>query len=52
MRCRKDGSREIITGITIGLGSTEGDDLKALIAKAGTTRFGCVEGIVDAAGAQ
>lgn len=52
MRCRKDGDRKIITGITIGLGSTEGDDLKALIATAGTTKFGCEEGVVDAAGAQ
>jgi ribonuclease T2 len=52
MRCRKDGDREIITGITIGLGSTEGDDLKALIAAAGTTKFGCLEGVVDAAGQQ
>jgi len=52
MRCRKDGDREIITGITIGLGSTEGDDLKALIATAGTTKFGCLEGVVDAAGQQ
>jgi ribonuclease T2 len=52
MRCRNDGGREIITGITIGLGNTEGDDLKALIATAGTTKFGCVEGIVDAVGQQ
>jgi ribonuclease T2 len=52
MRCRKDGSRQVITGITIGLGKTEGDDLATLIAVAGMTKFGCAEGVVDEAGAQ
>jgi ribonuclease T2 len=52
MRCRKDGGRQVITGITIGLGRLDGDDLATLIAAAGKTKFGCIEGIVDEAGAQ
>jgi ribonuclease T2 len=52
MRCRKDGDRRIITGLTIGLGEGAGDDLAALIAAAGKTRFGCAEGVVDEAGLQ
>ena len=54
MRCRKDGDRRIITGLTIGLGDTaEGeDDLASLIAAAGKTKFGCAEGVVDEAGLQ
>ena len=52
MRCRKDGDRQIITGLTIGLGKVDGDDLTVLIAAAGKTKFGCAEGIVDEAGLQ
>ena len=54
MRCRKDGERRIITGLTIGLGEIQDgeDDLTALIAAAGTTKFGCAEGVVDEAGLQ
>ena len=52
MRCRKDGNRQVITGVTIGLGAIEGDDLPALIAAAGKTKFGCAEGVVDEAGLQ
>lgn len=50
MRCSKDGERRVITGLTIGLG--EGDDLAAMIASAGETKFGCAEGVVDEAGLQ
>ncbi|MBL0374502.1 ribonuclease [Rhizobium sp. KVB221] len=54
MRCRKDGDRQVITGLTIGLGKGDGSeaDLRALVAAAGTTKFGCPEGIVDEAGLQ
>jgi ribonuclease T2 len=54
MRCRKDGDRRIITGLTIGLGemSDGDDDLASLIAAAGKTKFGCAEGVVDEAGLQ
>jgi ribonuclease T2 len=54
MRCAKDGTRQVITGLTIGLGTVDGaeDDLGALIAAAGTTTFGCASGIADAAGSQ
>jgi ribonuclease T2 len=54
LRCAKDGSRQVITGLTIGLGNVEGagDDLEALIAAAGTTKVGCARGVVDEAGLQ
>ncbi|MDB5526388.1 MAG: Ribonuclease protein [Rhizobium sp.] len=54
MRCRKDGDRRVITGLTIGLGKVDEDgaDLAALIAAAGKTKFGCGEGVVDEAGLQ
>ncbi|CAN7664361.1 ribonuclease [Rhizobium sp. LjRoot30] len=55
MRCNKDGDRRIITELTIGLNgtvSTENASLAAMIAGAGTTKFDCPEGIVDAAGFQ
>lgn len=54
MRCSRDGDRRVITGLTIGLGEVEGggDDLAAMIAAAGETRFGCREGVVDEAGLQ
>jgi ribonuclease T2 len=54
MRCSKDGDRQVITGLTIGLGEVDGeaDDLTALIAAAKETKFGCVEGVVDEAGLQ
>lgn len=54
MRCSKDGDRRVITGLTIGLGDVEGDadDLAAMIAAAGETKFGCAEGVVDEAGLQ
>ena len=54
MRCSKDGNRRVITGLTIGLGDAgeDADGLAALIAAAGETKFGCVEGVVDEAGLQ
>lgn len=56
MRCSKDGERQVITGLTIGLGEMEddggSDDLAAMIAAAGETKFGCREGVVDEAGLQ
>lgn len=54
IRCTKDGNRQVITGLTIGLGTVEGeeDDLEALIAAAGTTKIGCARGVVDEAGLQ
>jgi ribonuclease T2 len=54
MRCRKDGDRRVITGLTIGLGKADSEDadLTALIAAASKTKFGCAEGIVDEAGLQ
>ena len=61
MRCVKDGDRRVISGLTIGLGNLSalqaGSDaapvpLGKLILAAGTTKFGCPEGVVDAAGLQ
>jgi ribonuclease T2 len=54
MRCSKDGERRVVTGLTIGLGELGdgGDDLAAMIAAAGETKFGCKEGVVDEAGLQ
>ncbi|MDO6963545.1 ribonuclease T2 family protein [Rhizobium alvei] len=47
MRCRKVGTRQVVTGLTIGLGSDDEDALPVLIAAAGKTKFGCREGIVS-----
>lgn len=54
MRCAKDGDRQVITGLTIGLGAVdEGEqDLGVMIEAAGTTKFGCPGGVVDEAGLQ
>ncbi|MBX9456020.1 MAG: ribonuclease [Rhizobium sp.] len=52
MRCSKDGDRRVITGLTIGLGASESEDLPTLIAAARETKFGCKEGVVDEAGLQ
>jgi ribonuclease T2 len=61
MRCVKDGDRRMISGLTIGLGNLSqlqaGSDagpapLGALMLAGGTTKFGCPEGVVDAAGLQ
>jgi ribonuclease T2 len=54
MRCRRVGERQVITGLTIGLGDMDdgGDDLGQMIAAAAPTRFGCGEGVVDRAGLQ
>ena len=59
MRCAKDGNRQVITGLTIGLGAVDdagqdaaGPDLATLIAAAGKTSFGCAAGIVDEPGLQ
>jgi len=61
MRCAKDGDRQVITGLTLGLGGlaqlVAGSDaapvpLGKLLLAAGTTQFGCPAGIVDAAGLQ
>jgi ribonuclease T2 len=55
MRCAKDGDRQVITGLTIGLGAVddaEQQDLGVMIEAAGTTKFGCPSGVVDEAGLQ
>ncbi|WP_442953768.1 ribonuclease T2 family protein [Pararhizobium sp.] len=57
MRCQKDGDRRIITGLTIGLSNglaeaADGTNMQKLILAAGTTKFNCTEGVVDAAGVQ
>lgn len=57
MRCRKDGARQVITGLTIGLSGLpgEGEDesvMGPLILAAGKTAFQCTSGVVDAAGPQ
>ncbi|MDO1582556.1 ribonuclease T2 family protein [Rhizobium oryzicola] len=54
MQCRRDGKRRIITEITIGLGEVKpfSANMKDLIRAAGTTSFGCSEGIVDPVGLQ
>ncbi len=51
MRCRKIGGRQLVTGLTIGLGGElDKAPLKEAIDAAPATRFGCESGIVDAAG--
>ena len=52
--CRRDGRRELITELTIGLAGTITADtnLGALILNARPTRSGCPGGIVDPAGFQ
>lgn len=54
MRCAKDGERQVITGLTIGLGAVDDadQDLGVMIQAAGTTKFGCPGGVVDEAGLQ
>lgn len=57
LRCRKDGGRQVITGLTIGLSglpkASESDDaIAALILAAGRTAVKCASGVVDAAGLQ
>lgn len=56
MRCRKDGSRRLISGLSVGLGAEkEGEgsmNLATLIKRAKATKFGCPSGVVDAAGLQ
>ncbi|MDH6269222.1 ribonuclease T2 [Rhizobium sp. SG_E_25_P2] len=56
MRCRKDGGRRLISGLSVGLGAEKegekGLGLAALLARAKPTKFGCASGIVDAAGLQ
>ena len=53
MRCAKDGGRQVITGLAVGLGAVDGEeDLGAMIAAASPTRFGCPKGVVDEAGLQ
>ncbi|MCV3764644.1 ribonuclease T2 family protein [Rhizobium sp. TRM95796] len=56
MRCRKDGGRRLISGLSIGLGAEKdgekGLGMAALLARAKPTKFGCPSGIVDAAGLQ
>lgn len=57
LRCRKDGERQVITGLTIGLsglpqaGESDGA-MGPLILAAGKTAVQCATGIVDAAGLQ
>lgn len=52
--CRRDGDRQIITEITIGLKGEIGEqaDLASLIAAAPKTEPGCPRGIVDPVGFQ
>ncbi|MBN9031399.1 MAG: ribonuclease [Rhizobium sp. 63-7] len=54
MSCREDGGRRLVVELTIGLGGElKGDaGLAERIAAAGSTKFGCPEGEVDAAGFQ
>ncbi len=54
MRCQKDGSRSVVTGLTIGLSGkvAGGSDLATLIQAAAATDFKCAKGVVDAAGFQ
>lgn len=56
MRCRKDGGRRLISGLSVGLGAeAEGEKglgLAELLKRAKATKFGCPSGIVDAAGLQ
>lgn len=51
MRCRKVGDRNLVTGLTIGLGGDidARSGLSGLILAAAPTDFKCREGIVDAA---
>ncbi len=52
--CKRDGRRELIVEITLGLSGEIGDtpDLSRLIAASAPTRSGCPSGIVDPAGFQ
>lgn len=54
MRCRKDGDRQVITGLTIGLAKpvTGQDSLALRIAQSAPVAIGCKAGIVDRAGLQ
>ncbi|WP_170976376.1 ribonuclease [Rhizobium sp. FKL33] len=56
MRCRKDGGRRLISGLSVGLGGEKegekGLGLATLIKRAKATKFGCPSGVVDAAGLQ
>jgi ribonuclease T2 len=56
MRCRKDGDRRLIAGLSVGLGAEKenekGQGVAVLLARAKPTKFGCPSGIVDAAGLQ
>ncbi|MFB2550738.1 ribonuclease T2 family protein [Ensifer soli] len=54
LRCARDGSRTVITGMTIGLGGEGGleGDMAELILASAQTRGTCLEGVVDAAGLQ
>lgn len=52
--CRRDGRREIISEITLGLNGALGErpDIRALALASRPTKRGCPAGIVDAAGFQ
>lgn len=55
MRCRRTGERMRVTGLTIGLGPLDEqgpaeEALRAAIAAAPETRFGCESGVLDRAG--
>jgi ribonuclease T2 len=56
MRCRKDGGRRLISGLSVGLGpekdGEKGLGLAELLKRAKATKFGCPSGIVDAVGLQ
>ncbi|MFZ1815401.1 MAG: ribonuclease [Rhizobiaceae bacterium] len=54
MACERDGSRQIIREVTIGLVGKIGErpDIRSLMAAAGETDSGCPAGIVDPVGNQ
>jgi ribonuclease T2 len=53
MRCKSDGGRQVITGLTFGLARLPATvSLDGLLANAAPVAIGCKAGIVDAAGFQ
>ncbi|EFL89880.1 ribonuclease T2 [Ahrensia sp. R2A130] len=54
MSCKRDGRRELIVELTLGIEGVIGDapDIGALAASAPRTKAGCPRGIVDAVGLQ
>lgn len=53
MRCKSDGARQVITGLTFGLARLPATvSLDGLLANAAPVAIGCTAGMVDAAGFQ